>query len=171
MMYRSQPDNSKQKAFTAIVVLLAIVLVTVSVKAYDNKQKQPLPTSTSLTFPSTTQTTNSATSTTSPNTTSTSSSYKDGSYSATSDYYVPHGAESIQVSVTVKNGVVVGASVQNSESNPESAGFQEEFAASYKNFVVGKNISGLRISNIAGASDTAQGFNSALEQIQTQAQA
>lgn len=103
-------------------------------------------------------------------TSSGSSSYKDGSYSATADYYVPHGDESIQVMVKLQNGVITDASIQNSEGDPESARFQEDFAASYKSYVVGKSISSLQLGVISGASDTTQGFEDALSQIASKAQ-
>lgn len=97
--------------------------------------------------------------------------YKDGTYTASSGYRVPHGSESIQVSVTLKDGVVASSSVQNSENDFDSAQFQEEFAAAYKSYVVGKKISSLQLGVIAGASDTTAGFNEALSQIASQAQA
>ena len=52
-----------------------------------------------------------------------SNSTTDGTYNASSNYLVPDGDQSIQVSVTLKDGVVTGASVQNSESDPTSASF------------------------------------------------
>jgi uncharacterized protein with FMN-binding domain len=109
-------------------------------------------------------------STNSTSTGSSSSSYKDGTYSATADYYVPHGDETIAVSLTIQNGLITNASIQNSEGDRESAQFQENFATSYKSYVVGKSISGLRLSVVSGASDTTQGFNDALTQIATEAQ-
>jgi uncharacterized protein with FMN-binding domain len=98
-------------------------------------------------------------------------SYKDGTYTATSNYQVPHGSESIKVNLTLKGGVVTSSSVQNSENNFDSAQFQEGFAATYQSYVVGKKISGLQLGAISGASDTTAGFNEALSQIASQAQA
>lgn len=99
------------------------------------------------------------------------SSFKDGTYSASSNYYVPNGYESIDVSLTLQNGVITGASVKNSESNNVSASFQQDFASEYKSYVVGKKLSDLQLSVIAGASDTTMAFSSALNQIGTKAQA
>ena len=79
--------------------------------------------------------------------------------------------ESIQVNLTLKNGVVTDVSIQNSESDRESAAYQQDFASAYKSYVVGKQISGLRLGNVAGASDTTQGFDDAVSKIATQAQA
>jgi hypothetical protein len=100
-----------------------------------------------------------------------SSPYKNGSYSAASDYNVPRGSESIQVNVTLNGGIVTAVSIQNSENDNTSAQYQADFTAAYKRNVVGKNISGLRLNTISGASDTTQGFNYALSQIVAKAQA
>lgn len=110
-------------------------------------------------------------STGSPNVSSGASGYKDGRYNASSNYFVPPGEESIAVSLTLQNGVVTGVSIKNSERDRDSATFQEGFAALYKSHVVGKKISGLQIGSIAGASDTAEAFNDALNRIASQAQA
>lgn len=103
--------------------------------------------------------------------TGTSGTYKDGTYSATNDYYVPHGTEEIKVTLSVKDGIVTGSSVENSESDHDSARYQEDFAAEYKSYVVGKKLSGIHLSYVAGASDTTQAFNDALSDIQNQAKA
>lgn len=99
------------------------------------------------------------------------SAYKDGTYAATSSYFVPSGQESIDVTLTVKNGVIVGSTIKNSETDYDSAVYQESFASVYKHYVVGQQLSGLQLSGVAGASDTTQGFNDALSQITSQAQA
>jgi uncharacterized protein with FMN-binding domain len=100
-----------------------------------------------------------------------SSGYKDGTYSAASNYYVPSGNESIKVTLTLKDGVVTDSSIQNSEGDHESARYQQDFASVYKKYVVGKKISSLQLGVIAGASDTTQGFATALSQISAKAQA
>lgn len=102
---------------------------------------------------------------------SSSTGIKDGSYSATEDYFVPHGDESIAVTLTVKDGIITDSSIENSEGDHDSARYQEEFASVYKQYVVGKKLSGLQLGIISGASDTTEGFNAALKQIASQAQA
>lgn len=103
--------------------------------------------------------------------TSSTSGYKDGTYSAGASYYVPHSNQSIQVSLTLSNGVITNASIQNSESDPTSASYQQDFASIYKSSVIGQKISRLQLSITSGASDTTQGFNDALRQISMKAQA
>ena len=100
-----------------------------------------------------------------------SSGYTDGSFNASSDYYVPSGNETIKVTLTLRSGVVADAQIGNSASDRESARYQQDFASVYKSYVVGKKISNLRIGVIAGASDTSQGFNDALSKIAAKAQA
>jgi uncharacterized protein with FMN-binding domain len=99
------------------------------------------------------------------------SSYKDGTFSAIQSYNVPHGNESVTLGMTLKNGIIIATSLENSETDHESAAYQEDFASEYKSYVVGKSISGLNVDIIAGASDTTEGFNEALSQIAAQAKA
>ena len=132
----------------------------------------PAPADTSTNTPANTSTgTDSTSATGSPAPVSNTSGYKDGTYKATSSYYVPHGREDIQVSLTLQNGIVTASSIRNSENDFDSAGYQEDFAAEYKQYVVGRKIDGLRLSYIAGASDTTQGFNDAVSRIASQARA
>lgn len=100
-----------------------------------------------------------------------SSGYKNGTYDAGSAYYVPDGNENIQVSLTLENGLITDAAIRNSEGDSTSAIYQQYFESQYKSYVIGQKISGLRLSVIAGASDTTQGFNDAISQIASKAQA
>jgi uncharacterized protein with FMN-binding domain len=102
---------------------------------------------------------------------SSSTGIKDGTYTASADYYVPHGDESISVTLMVKDGVVSNAQIQNSEGDRDSANFQERFASAYTQYVVGQKLSSLNLSVISGASDTTDGFNDAVSKIRAQVQA
>lgn len=110
--------------------------------------------------------TNSATGTT---TTTTSSAYADGTYSATATYISPGGKDSLPVTLTLVDGVITEASVENGGSNPASQQWQTAFASNFKALVVGKNIDDVNLSKVAGASLTTKGFNDALAQIKAQA--
>jgi len=179
-MLDTYEQRSKTKLAATVVTILVIAGLVVLADRIQSAQKdntataQPATVSTSAASSAAngSDTTN-TTSTSSSETTSTdaSSGYKDGSYSVSSSYTVPPGRESIQVNLTIANGVVTSASVQNSENDFDSAQYQEEFAAEYKSQVVGKKISGLQIRIVAGASETTGGFNSALSKIASQAQA
>lgn len=163
--------HSKRKLFATVVAVLVIagvVLLADHIKT-TGAQSETSQQIAATTAP--TETTPTSTDSSGASTTVSDGSIKDGSYSATSDYQVPHGEESIKVNVTLSGGTITNISIQNSENDGDSAFYQEEFASSYKSAVVGKKISGLSLSNIAGASDTTAGFNQALEQIASQAQA
>jgi hypothetical protein len=95
--------------------------------------------------------------------------YRDGVYSATGSYFSPGGYDQLGVSLTLKNDIIVAASVTNMAGDGTSSRYQDRFIASYQPYVIGKNISGLSLNVISGASLTTQGFNDALSQIKSQA--
>lgn len=98
------------------------------------------------------------------------SPYANGSYSASSSYGTPHnGSESIDVTLTVQNGIITDASISQSGYDRESQQYQSRFASGYKSYVVGKSLSSLSLSRVSGASLTTGGFNSAVATIKTEA--
>ncbi|MES2023523.1 MAG: hypothetical protein V4439_02465 [Patescibacteria group bacterium] len=101
----------------------------------------------------------------------TSSGYKDGTYSATGSYMSPGGYDQLGVSLTLKDGIITDVSVTNMAGDEKSKKIQDMFIANYKQYVVGRNISDLNLTKVSGSSLTPQGFNDAIEQIKTQAQA
>lgn len=108
---------------------------------------------------------------TSSGTTST-SGYKDGTYKASTSYYVPHGAtNSLTASVTISGGKVTTVTVNNNYSDQESAMYIDSFESAIKSAVVGHSINGLSLSRIGGASLTTQAFDDALATIRTDAKA
>lgn len=110
---------------------------------------------------------NSNTSTTTTN--NASSSFKDGSYSSTINYFVQGNRESITVSITIANNAVASVENQLTESNSTSAEYQGAFDSNYKSFVVGKKISSINLSRVAGATETTDAFMQALQKIKTNA--
>ena len=99
------------------------------------------------------------------------SAYKDGTYSATGSYLSPGGYDQLGVSITLKNGIITNASVTNMASDGRSQRYQNNFISAYKQYVLGKNIGTLSLTKISGSSLTPKGFNDALAQIKSQAQA
>ena len=97
--------------------------------------------------------------------------YKDGTYTATGNYNSPAGYESINVSITLKNSIVTGSSVTAGAYGGRSARYQQMFIGGYKAYVIGKNIDTISLSRVSGSSLTPAGFNDALSQIKSQAQA
>lgn len=97
--------------------------------------------------------------------------YKDGTYTATGAYQTPESTEHITVTLTLKNDVVIDASVSAQAQENQSARYQSMFAANFKQYVVGKDISTLSLSHVSGSSLTSGGFNQAVAQIKAQAKA
>lgn len=153
---------------TIIFVIAAIMLIS-HLKA-EGVSSGAAPTVVATSSDSGSSSSASGSTSTSSGTGSSSGQYKDGTYSSTVSYRVPHSIETIKVTLTVSGGVVTGSQIQNSEGDGTSAMFQESFASEYKSFVVGKNLSSLNLDIISGASDTTIGFDQALDSIRSQAQ-
>lgn len=119
------------------------------------------------TAPTTSQTTSSTTAST-----STSSGYKDGTYTAAASYSVPRSSNTIDVSLTVKDGVVTAVKTSHNYSDRESGMYIDSFDSSIQSSVVGKSIGSLTsLSRVGGASLTTYGFEDALATIANQAKA
>ena len=97
--------------------------------------------------------------------------YKDGTYIASGTYNTPEGkTETIAVSVTLKNDVIVDSRVTPTTSNDhESQRYQKQFIAGYKQLVTGKKITSVNLSVVSGSSLTSSGWNSAVARIEAQA--
>lgn len=172
-MLNTYENNSKKRlwATTLSVITIAGIVVLADHLNSENSAAANTGTQAVTATPASSQNTSLGDNTGSSSVSSGSGSYKDGTFTASSDYFVPHGQESIKVSLTLNNGVVTNASVHNSEGDHESAAYQQDFASAYKSYVVGQKINNLKLDIIAGASDTTQGFNDAVSQIASQAQA
>lgn len=160
-------ESAQRQKTLVIITVLAVVVIAAAVAFYQRSKTED---STVTRAPS--QTTNSTSSTTAQNTTnsSTAPEYKDGTYEATGDYRSPGGQESVDVSLTVVNGVVTDSTVTASGNNRESKEYQSQFLANYKQYVVGKDLADLTLSRVSGSSLTPQGFNEAVDAIRSQAQ-
>jgi uncharacterized protein with FMN-binding domain len=179
--YQKQAKTKLVASVISLIVIASVIIVINHIKVKTVSPSTPIATTstaqTSTSTPTTTapntssQSSPTSTLTTTTTTTTASSAYADGTYTASSDYYVPHGDETIQVTLTLSNGTITNASIVNSEGDPTSASYQEGFASEYKSYVVGKSIAGLQLSRISGASDTTQGFDDALNQIAAKAKA
>lgn len=104
--------------------------------------------------------------------TSTTSSYKDGTYTASSLYYVPHGGtNSLSATLTVSGGNITAVSTNNTYSDNESGMYIDSFKSSVSSAAVGSSLASASFSRIGGASLTTQAFDSVLDQIRSQATA
>lgn len=99
-----------------------------------------------------------------------SGNYEDGVYEVTGNYISPGGAEEIGVVLTLENNVIVDSEVEVRAEREISLEMQNDFAANYKNMVIGKNIDEVELTKVSGSSLTPQGFNDALEKVKAQAQ-
>lgn len=95
--------------------------------------------------------------------------FKDGTYSATGTYQTPGGRESIDVTVTLAEGAITDATVEQNARGGEAAEYQSKFVSGYKTQVIGKKIDEVNLSRVAGSSLTSNGFNNAIQDIENQA--
>lgn len=97
-------------------------------------------------------------------------SYADGEYSAQGSYIPPSNqTEEVDVTLSLKDGVVTDLSVTTSGNNPTSKQYQREFTSGIQEQVVGKPLNELDVHKVAGSSLTSSGFNKALDSIRTEA--
>jgi hypothetical protein len=97
--------------------------------------------------------------------------FKNGTYNATGSYQTPGGQESISVNVTLTDGIITDATVTQQGKTGEAQEYQSKFVSGYKSQVVGKKISEVNLSRVAGSSLTPIGFNDAISDIEKQATA
>lgn len=96
--------------------------------------------------------------------------YVDGTYQSNGTYNSPAGVDSLGVSLTIKNDVVTAVNVSVLATNEGSIYFQNLFADSIADFVVGKSLEDLTgVSVVNGSSLTPIGFNQALANIKAEA--
>lgn len=161
-------NTSSNKAIIGIivVVLIAIAATAVIVVSSNNKSNSAnvTTTNTSSNVPST-ETSSSSSSV------SSSSTFKDGTYSATSNYDTPGGGASIGVTVMLSGNTITNVSLTQGAPDREAQEFQDRFESGYKSLVVGKKITDVSLSRVAGSSLTPNGFNNALQDIESQAKA
>ena len=96
-------------------------------------------------------------------------SYTSGTYSATGDFRTPGGTQHLSVTLKVKKNKVSSVAVSGVNMDGTSLRYERQFAGKIKKAVVGKKLSTLKVSRVAGASLTSGGFNSAVKAIRTQA--
>ena len=100
-----------------------------------------------------------------------SGSYKDGSYSEDGSYLSPAGQQSVTVKVTLAADKITAVTVIPHATDPTARGYQGMFVQGIAAQVVGKDISELTVSHVAGSSLTSGGFNAAIAAIKKDATA
>lgn len=158
-------SDKQNKAIIGIIVVVLLVAVTTTVIVLGSSKSD------TATSQATASASPAASTSSSSTTTSTSTEFKDGTYTATGSYQTPGGSESIGVTVTLSGGAVTDVSVTQNATRGEAEEYQSAFASAFKSQVVGKKISDVSLSRVAGASLTPNGFNNAIDDIEQQAAA
>ena len=94
-----------------------------------------------------------------------SGTYVDGTYTESGDYQAPSGTETVEVTVTLADGVITDITVVGDATDPTAQSRQGQFIAGIADIVVGKNIDDLDVQKVGGSSLTSGGFNVAIEAI------
>lgn len=94
---------------------------------------------------------------------------RDGSYRASGGYQSPNGPETIEVSITISNGVIESVEVIPQATNATSKRYQGDFAGGLAAEVVGKSLEEADVTRVAGSSLTSGGFAEALQTIRQDA--
>lgn len=97
--------------------------------------------------------------------------YKDGTYTVDGEYTSPGGAEKINVTLVLKDDVIVDATVKALATLPASVNWQGKFVSGVKAEVVGKKLSEVTLTKVSGSSLTPKGWNDAVAKIMVQAKA
>ena len=95
--------------------------------------------------------------------------YKDGEYSATGEYKSPAQVETVDITLTLEDGIVTAAEFTGNATNQVSQKLQGLFADGYEEEVVGKSIDEIKLTVVNGSSLTPKGFMDALEQVKEEA--
>ena len=165
-------NTSPNKAIIGIIVVALIAIAATAVIIATSKKDDTANTSdidtaqtadTSDTANDTTDSANSAV--------DSSATFKDGTYTATGSYQTPGGQESIDVTLTLSGNTITDAKLTQNATGGEAAEFQSKFASGYKSLVVGKKITDVSLTRVAGSSLTPIGFNNAISDIENQAKA
>jgi uncharacterized protein with FMN-binding domain len=159
-------DTPKQpnKALIAIVVVAVLAIVTAAIIFLSNKKDNSAPSPSSNTTATTTQPSTS-------NSQSSNASYKDGTYTESGSYQSPGGTETVDLTVTLKGGVITDTNLTNHPATRDSEDYQSRFIDGYKSLVVGKKVDAVSLSRVSGSSLTSGGFNQALDKIKSDAKA
>ncbi len=98
------------------------------------------------------------------------SDFKDGSYTASSSYVVPHGGHNtISVTVGVSGGTITSVKTTDDYSDSESSMYIGSFEDSLNRDANGRSLADYYPSRIGGASLTTAAFGAVLDQIRTTA--
>lgn len=164
-------NTSASKAIIAVIVIALIAIAATTAIIMSNNKSNGVDSQTAVGSTSGSANSNNSSSTNTNATVNSATTFKDGTYSATSRYDTPGGGASIGVTVTLSNGTITDASLTQGAPDREAQEFQDRFESGYKSQVVGKKITEVSLSRVAGSSLTPIGFNNAINDIENQAKA
>lgn len=99
-----------------------------------------------------------------------SGTYKDGTYTASGSYNTPESVESVDVTITLKNNLIISVSTSTNGKDRESRQYMNLFKQGISAVVNGKTLDKATVSgSVNGSSLTGAGFNQALKKIADQA--
>ena len=157
------PNQPKSNKMTTLSIIVVIAVIATGIIAFEGKKDSTTQANNNITTPSTTSTDN--------NPSATANTYADGTYSVTGEYTSPMGPESIEVQLTLENGVITESTVVPQSEKDPSKKFQEAFESGYQAMIIGKSIDEVNLDKVSGSSLTPKGFNDAIEKIKAQAKA
>jgi len=99
------------------------------------------------------------------------SAYKDGTYNATSNYYVPGGQNSIAVTLTIANDTITAVKTSSTVDSYQSQQYVDSFNSSINSAVVGTPLTNAYQNRVGGASLTTIAFDDTLQTIMNNAKA
>ncbi|HSA84410.1 MAG TPA: hypothetical protein VLF20_06030 [Patescibacteria group bacterium] len=161
----TQQAPAKNNAIIPVAILALLLIVAVGYFVTQGNTQQTNSTQTVAE-----QQTTPAPTVTSDATEATGSAYQDGEYAVVGNYISPGGPREIDVTVTLKDGIIVDSTFVGHATDPNSKRFQGEFGADYKTQVIGKPIDEVLLTKVSGSSLTPKGFNDAIEKIKAEAQ-
>lgn len=97
--------------------------------------------------------------------------YVDGTYTESGEYQAPSGTESVEVTLTLADGIITAVEVVGDATDPQARLHQGEFISGIGAVVQGKSIDEIRVDKVGGSSLTSGGFNRAVEAIKADAAA
>lgn len=153
--------------------LLAFTGVTAKPSGSLTSSTSSSTTSQVATQPTTTTTTPTTTpQATTPTPTAVTLAYKNGTYDATSSYYIPGGQNSLAVTLTISGDKVTAVKTSSTVDSYESQRYVDRFNANISSAVVGTSLSdAMSQSRVGGASLTTSAFDDAITQIMNNAKA
>ena len=132
------------------------------------------PTATSTQIENTAANTSPATTTVTPSSTATpttSTGFKDGTYTASTNYSVPHGSNTIKATVTINSDKITSVTASGNFTDSESSFYVDSFNSSVNLDASTQLLSAYSPSRIGGASLTTAAFTDVLDTIRRDAKA